>query len=441
MNSFKKRHSRILTIILVMLMLVSMLAGCKKDDTQPEDNQSLPSPNINLVDDETEPSGESTEPSSTPTEPLKDNIAVVKADQLTVRSGPSADKNPIGTLSKGTQVEILRTEDINGTEWALIREGWIPMEFVEMANGTTPTNPEETKPEETKPEETKPADEPAATSIKGIVSGDVLNIRSEPSTNGKLQGAYTKGDAVTILETKNGWGRTDKGWISMQYVNTGNTNTNTNNNNNTTNNNTTNNNNTTQDGTAYFITAGELNIRSTASTNGDIKGHYKAGDRVIVTETKDGWGKTDKGWISMTYAYKTGSKGSNPCNGVVTGNQLNVRSGPGTGYNGVGSLNAGARVNILQRITIGNTTWGCTDKGWISLDYVYIDGTQGKNSGTGTVAGDNLNIRSGPGTNYNSVGSLDKGDTVKILEQIKVGDMTWGCIDKGWISMSYVNMG
>ena len=29
----------------------------------------------------------------------------------------------------------------------------------------------------------------------------------------------------------------------------------------------------------------------------------------------------------------------------------------------------------------------------------------------------------------------------EILEQIKVGDMTWGCIDKGWISMDYVTMG
>ena len=160
-----------------------------------------------------------------------------------------------------------------------------------------------------------------------------------------------------------------------------------------------------------------------------------------MTETKDGWGKTDKGWISMTYAYKTGNKGSNPCNGVVTGDTLNVRSGPGTGYNGVGSLNYGARVNILQRITVGGTTWGCTDKGWISMDYVYVDGTEGEKSGTGTIIGDDLNIRSGPGTGYGSVGSLDKGDTVKILEQIKVGNTTWGCIDKGWISMDYVTMG
>lgn len=438
MNSFKKSHSRILTILLVMLLLVSMLAGCKKEESNPEDNQSTPAPNINLVDDASEPTDAGSEPTDA-TEPLAENIAIVTADQLTVRNGPSEDRNPIGTLDKGTQVEILRTETVNKTEWALVREGWIPMEFVQMVNEVA-GEPDKTIPEETKPqEETTPAETPAAQNIKGVISGDALHIRSEPSIDGDIKGSYSKGEVVTILETKNGWGRTSKGWISMQYVTTESNNTNTNKETNkkdkekpTT---------ATTDGTAYFITAEELNIRSTASISGDIKGQYKAGDRVIVTETKDGWGKTDKGWISMTYAYKSGSKGNNPCNGVVIGDQLNVRTGPGTGYNGVGSLNYGARVNVLQRITVGGMTWGCTDKGWISMDYVYIDGTEGEKSGTGTIIGDQLNIRSGPGTGYGSVGSLNTGDVVEILEQIKVGDTIWGCIDKGWISMDYVTMG
>lgn len=437
MNSFKKSHSRFLTIVLVLLLLVSMLAGCKKTDTPPEDNQSLPAPNTDLLENPTTPSEDPTEPS---TAPLADNIAVVIADQLTVRSGPSADKNPIGTLTKGTHVEILRTENINEAEWALIREGWIPMEFVEMANESNIQSDPQDPAEETKPVETVPQEQPGATiSVKGVITGDVVNIRSEGSTKGQIKGTYVKGDTVTVLETKDGWGRTSKGWISMQYVKTENgTDTNTNGNQNTQEkDNTTN----TTDGTAYFITASELNIRSTASTNGNINGQYKAGDRIVISEIKDGWGKTDKGWISMTYAYKAGTKGNNGCNGVVIGDTLNVRSGPGTGYNGVGSFNYGTRVNILQRITIGNTTWGCTEKGWISMDYVYVDGTQGEKSGDGTIIGDQLNIRSGPGTGYGSVGSLKKGDTVKILEQIKVGDMTWGCIDKGWISMDYVTMG
>ena len=119
---------------------------------------------------------------------------------------------------------------------------------------------------------------------------------------------------------------------------------------------------------------------------------------------------------------------------------VNIRKGPGTNYGRVSSLNTGDRVNILEQFTIGGTKWGCIDKGWISLDYVYIDGTTGENSGTGTITGDQLNIRTGPGTTYGTNGSLNKGDTVKILTQIKVGNTVWGCIDKGWISMDYVEM-
>ena len=54
-------------------------------------------------------------------------------------------------------------------------------------------------------------------------NGDGVNIRSEASTSGKVQGAYNKGDVVTILEIKGEWGRTNKGWIKMEYVNTNST--------------------------------------------------------------------------------------------------------------------------------------------------------------------------------------------------------------------------
>ena len=197
---------------------------------------------------------------------------------------------------------------------------------------------------------------------------------------------------------------------------------------------------TTSGGKKGVVTASELNIRSKAGTDGERVGQYVYGDRITITETSNGWGKTDKGWISLDYVYQDGATGSNPCKGLVTGTQLNVRSGPGTNYDAVGSMSKNDRVQILERIKIGNTTWGCTSKGWISMDYVYVDGTAGEGSGTGTVTGSQLNIRSGPGTNYDSVGSLNSGDTVKIYAQFTIGDMTWGCTDKGWVSMTYVDM-
>ena len=198
---------------------------------------------------------------------------------------------------------------------------------------------------------------------------------------------------------------------------------------------------TTGSGTSGVVTTDVLNIRSTASTNATIVGRYTKGTTIKILETSNGWGRTDKGWVSMQYVYLNGATGSKTAKGLVVGSQLNVRSGPGTTYKAVATYGQLTRVNILEQVTLNGTTWGCTKDGWISLDYVYIDGTKGDGAGTGTVTGDNVNIRSGPGTKYDSVGSVSSGDEIEILAQFTINDVTWGCTEKGWICMDYVGIG
>ena len=45
-----------------------------------------------------------------------------------------------------------------------------------------------------------------------------LNIRTTPDKNAGKVGAYRLGAIVTVLETRDGWGRTDKGWVSLAYL-------------------------------------------------------------------------------------------------------------------------------------------------------------------------------------------------------------------------------
>lgn len=45
-----------------------------------------------------------------------------------------------------------------------------------------------------------------------------LNIRAKASASSAVVGRYEPGTAITILERKDGWGRTDRGWIFMDYV-------------------------------------------------------------------------------------------------------------------------------------------------------------------------------------------------------------------------------
>ena len=45
-----------------------------------------------------------------------------------------------------------------------------------------------------------------------------LNIRSGPGTSYGKAGAYSCGTVVEILAIQDGWGQTDKGWVSMSYM-------------------------------------------------------------------------------------------------------------------------------------------------------------------------------------------------------------------------------
>lgn len=123
--------------------------------------------------------------------------------------------------------------------------------------------------------------------------------------------------------------------------------------------------------------------------------------------------------------------------GILTGDYVNVRSGPGTNYGTVDNLRVNTRLEILAK----NGNWCQTRKGWISMQYVYIDGTVGpQGSRMGTVDGEGVNIRSGPGTNYGVRTMVNTGDRLEILYQVTIKDMTWGCTSKGWICMAFVKL-
>lgn len=69
-----------------------------------------------------------------------------------------------------------------------------------------------------------PTTPPTTPPKTGYITANTLNIRENPSTTGKVVGYYVYADKVLILEEIgiNGtpWGRTDKGWICMTYVDT-----------------------------------------------------------------------------------------------------------------------------------------------------------------------------------------------------------------------------
>lgn len=58
-----------------------------------------------------------------------------------------------------------------------------------------------------------------STPLGAVVTAEKpLNIRAEASARSAVVGRYEPGTAITILERRDGWGRTDRGWIFMDYV-------------------------------------------------------------------------------------------------------------------------------------------------------------------------------------------------------------------------------
>ena len=260
------------------------------------------------------------------------------------------------------------------------------------------------------------------------------------------------------------WGKTSKGWISLDYVTLDST-TETQKPTQPEQNPTQPEQNPTQPEKPTTWTGkvkigqGEcLRVRSGAGTSYSIVGYLYNGDKVTITEkktvSKTVWGKTSKGWISLDYvtldsatsdSTDTTPEPSTKKMGTVNVKDcLRVRKGPGTTYAVSGYLNPKERVEILATKTVNGTVWGQISKGWISMDYIVLDKTTSGNQSTTqtvtkTVTADCLRIRSNAGTGYSIVGYLYKGAKVQILETKKIGNTTWGKTSNGWISMDYVN--
>ncbi|MBM6791750.1 N-acetylmuramoyl-L-alanine amidase, partial [Flavonifractor plautii] len=66
--------------------------------------------------------------------------------------------------------------------------------------------------------ETPPEQEDKPMSKYTVTPSIGVNIRSGPGTSYGKVGAYPMGTVVDVLEARDGWGRTDKGWVSLTYL-------------------------------------------------------------------------------------------------------------------------------------------------------------------------------------------------------------------------------
>ena len=135
--------------------------------------------------------------------------------------------------------------------------------------------------------------------------------------------------------------------------------------------------------------------------------------------------------------------------------KVNVRSGPGTTFDSLGQLEAGGKVQVLAQDSTG--AWfqilysgSPQGRGWVTAQYVTIPtGTEVPFQATPTPAGptgrviQRLNVRSGPGTSFNTLGLLEPGAAVTLTG--KNSTVSWFQIDyvdgpggHGWVTAQYI---
>jgi len=142
----------------------------------------------------------------------------------------------------------------------------------------------------------------------------------------------------------------------------------------------------------------------------------------------------------------------------TTSTQLNVRTDPSTASKVLGIIPANTKVQILGKDPGEN--WlqivypqGVGGKGWVTAQYVAtatgtevrVIGGDGSNPTHGNVAivQQQINVRSGPGTDFNSLGTLNAQDVVDLTGKDAGGawlqiEYSSGPDGKGWVNAAFV---
>ncbi|SDL81052.1 C40 family peptidase [Romboutsia lituseburensis] len=288
----------------------------------------------------------------------------------------------------------------------------------------------------------------------GIVTTDVLNVRSAPGTSNSIIGKLYRGNTVDILDSSNGWYKVKlsngtTGWASNDYIKIGGSESGSG-----------------EESISGYgtVTADALNVRSGAGTSHSIVGKLYRNNSVELIAKSNGWYKVKLssgkiGWASADYISLGGSGGNSGGSGeesvsgygTVTTSALNVRSGAGTSYSIVGKLYKNNSVELIAKsngwykVKLSNG-----QVGWASADYISLGGSGGNSggsgeesvSGYGTVTASSLNVRSGAGTSYSVIATLQRNQTVELIAKsngwYKV-KLSSGKI--GWASSDYISLG
>ena len=143
--------------------------------------------------------------------------ATVTGSQVNVRSGPGVNYDVLGSVSRGTVLEV--TDRSNGDWYAISyegRTGYISSGYVALEDSSYPAS--------VVPDSSAPVSGSAssASGTSGTISGSSVRFRKGPSSDSEILGEYSQGKALIITGRSGDWtaciidGR--EGFVYSQFV-------------------------------------------------------------------------------------------------------------------------------------------------------------------------------------------------------------------------------
>ncbi|MDQ0214595.1 N-acetylmuramoyl-L-alanine amidase [Oikeobacillus pervagus] len=230
----------------------------------------------------------------------------ITVDGLRLRNGPSETDGVLETLPKGIEVNILGQK----REWLKVEtpygSGWIHQDYVNIEKKSSPKEIKLQKPP----------------SKIGVIIGDQLNVREEPSLSSNIKNQLKIGDEVQILGLYNEWVRIkteqESGWIHQSFVKFENNRKDSS---------------TPQE--EVVILYNGTKIREKATTKSSILAFVQQGDRYTVLSKEGDWFKISlpyqqEGYIaSWVVSYKTVQKKKQARKGGLKGKTIILDPGHG----------------------------------------------------------------------------------------------------------------
>ncbi|MGG5758361.1 SH3 domain-containing protein, partial [Bacillus toyonensis] len=363
-----------------------------------------------------------------------DNLATVNATNLNIREQPTTQGKVIGTVKKGTNVQVLSKEK----EWAKIshdgKEGYVTLQFLGFSNG----NPNvEQKQQLTINNGQKE---------EGIVTATRLNVRNSPTLGSSMIGYVQKNEKVTVLGKANGWAKIEykgkEGYVSLEFLKFGDAIQ-------------------TPDTSGQkqlqpiikngaqevgTINATSLRVRSAANTSSSVLGNLKNGEKVTVLGKANGWAKISyqgkEGYVSLEFVKIDGNteeikkpeqpktsdatiKNGTQEVGTINATSLRVRSAANTSSSVLGNLKNGEKVTVLGKANGWAKINYQGKEGYVSLEFVKLEAgkqeekpAENITNGTqevGTINATSLRVRSAANTSSSVLGNLKNGEKVTVL--------------------------